>query len=199
MKSKLYFYYGAMGAAKTSQLLITNFNYLEKGMTTILITPEIDNRCEKGIIKSRIGMEAKADIVANNQKNLYKEVLIYKEVLNNLKYKTIDVIIVDEVQFLTVKQINQLSDIVDQLNITVLCFGLKTDFKNKLFPGSKRLIELADTIIELKTMCHCGKKATCNMRINNGKAIKNGSQIQVGGNESYVAVCRKCWKDGRIT
>jgi thymidine kinase len=192
MKSKLYFYYGAMGAAKTSQLLITNFNYLEKGMRTVLITPEIDNRYEKGIIKSRIGMEAKADIVANNQTNLQKELS------NHLKSKKIDVIIVDEVQFLTIKQINQLSDIVDNLNIPVLCFGLKTDFKNKLFAGSKRLFELTDTIIELKTMCHCGKKAICNMRINNGRAIKNGSQIQIGGNESYIAVCRKCWKEGRI-
>ncbi len=193
MKSKLYFYYGAMGAAKTSQLLITNFNYLEKGMKTVLITPEIDNRYKKGIIKSRIGMEAKADIVANNQTNLQKELS------NHLKSKKIDVIIVDEVQFLTIKQINQLSDIVDKLNIPVICFGLKADFKNKLFSGSKRIIELADTITELKTMCHCGKKAICNMRINDGKAIKNGSQIQIGGNESYIAVCRKCWKDGRIS
>jgi len=99
---------------------------------------------------------------------------------------------------LTVKQIDQLSDIVDKLNISVICFGLKADFKNKLFQGSKRIIELADTITELKTMCHCGKKAICNMRINNGKAIKNGSQIQIGGNESYIAVCRKCWKDGIV-
>jgi len=192
MKSKLYFYYGAMGAAKTSQLLITNFNYLEKGMNSILITPAIDDRHQKGIIKSRIGIEAKADIVTYKQTNIFKEIVQFS------KSKTIDVIIVDEVQFLTVKQINQLSDIVDDLNIPVLCFGLKSDFKNKLFTGSKRLIELTDTIIEIKTMCHCGKKATCNMRINDGKAIKNGSQIQIGGNESYIAVCRKCWKNGLI-
>jgi len=192
MNAKLYYYYGAMGSSKTAQLLITNFNYLEKGMSTVLVTSGIDDRYEIGNIKSRIGIEAKADIITNQKLNLYDTIV------ELLKVKRIDIIMVEEAQFLTKKQIDQLSNIVDELNITVICYGLKQDFKYNLFPGSKRLLEIADTINEIKTMCHCGKKATSVLRLHNGKAIKSGSQIQTGGNESYVSVCRKCWKLGKI-
>lgn len=182
-----------MGSSKTAQLLITNFNYIEKGMSTALITSNIDDRYSVGIIKSRIGIEAKSDIVASESMNLYTEVG------SLLKTKDIDIILVEECQFLTKKQIDQLSDVVDELNITVICFGLKQDFKCELFPGSKRLLEIADSINEIKTMCHCGKKATSVLRLQNGKIVRSGAQILTGGNESYLSVCRKCWKDGKIT
>lgn len=177
MKAKLYFYYGAMGASKTAQLLITNFNYKEKGMNTILITSSIDDRDGIGIIKSRIGMESKADIVTTNNTNLFSRIT------NLLKTQKIDIIITEESQFLTKKQIDQLGDIVDTLGIPVICFGLKQDFKNNLFKGAQRLLELADSISEIKTMCHCGKKANCNLRLIDGKSTKKGAQIQTGGNQ----------------
>lgn len=192
MKAKLYFYYGAMGDAKTAQLLITNFNYKEQGMNTLLATSSIDDRDGVGVIKSRIGIEAKADLV------IYEDTNFYEIVLELMKKQKIDLIIVEEAQFLSKCQVEQLSDIVDALNIVVICYGLKTDFKNKLFTGSKRLMELSDSIQEIKTMCHCGRKANCNLRLSNGEAIKTGVQIQTGGNESYIAVCRKCWKLGRV-
>lgn len=188
MKAKLYFKYGAMGAAKTAQLLITNFNYIEKGMSTVLITSSIDDRDGLGIIKSRIGIEAKADILAAKSTN------IYNRITSLIKKQKIDVILVEEAQFLTAKQIDQLTDIVDTLNITVFCFGLKQDFRFSLFSGSKRLLEVADTISEIKTMCKCGRKAVGALRIKNGKVVKKGDQVYTGGNESYIAVCRKCWK-----
>ena len=192
MKAKLYFYYGAMGSAKTAQLLITNFNYIERGMSTVLITSGLDDRDGIGNIKSRIGIEAKADIVTRKNTHLYNRIA------SLIKKQKIDVVIVEEAQFLTKKQIDQLSDVVDTLNITVFCYGLKQDFRYNLFPGSKRLLEIADTITEIKTMCHCGRKATGALRIKNGKISKSGDQVETGGNESYIAVCRKCWKLGRV-
>jgi thymidine kinase len=191
MEAKLYFHYGAMGSSKTAQLLITNFNYLERGLKTFLVAPKIDNRYSIGTIKSRIGIEAKADLISDDKTD-------FSQLNDTLKENEIDIVIVDEVQFLSSEQIYQLSEIVDLLDISVICFGLRVDFKNKLFNGSKALMELADVITEIKTMCHCGKKAICNMRISNGKAVKNGSQIQIGGNETYIAVCRKCYKEGRF-
>jgi len=192
MKAKLYFYYGAMGSTKSAQLLTTNFNYNEKNMKTLLMTSKIDTRFSEGIIQSRIGIKAKVDLIIDKSTN------ILKFTVDKLSDSVVDVILVDEIQFLQPKQIDQLSDIVDILNIPVLCYGLRADFKSKFFPASKRLMEIADTISEIKTMCHCGKKATFTARVVNDKVTKKGEQVLVGGNESYISLCRKCWKLGRL-
>ena len=194
MKSKLYFFYGAMGSTKTAHLLTTNFNYMEKNLSTLLITSGRDDRSGTGIIASRIGLNAKADIIVYPETNLYSAIT-EAEVSKRGK---VDVILADEIQFFTPKQIDQLGDVVDYLERSVLCYGLKIDFQSHFFPATLRLMEIADTITEIKTMCHCGKKATYNARIQNGKMVVEGEQIQTGGNETYTAVCRKCWKRGSI-
>lgn len=192
MKAKMYFKYGTMGSSKTAQLLITDFNYKEKGLNTLLITSCTDDRDGIGKIKSRVGIEKEADIVVESKTDLYS--VISKKLRKN----NIDIVISEESQFLTKEQVEQLSDVVDVMGVTVVCFGLKTDFRNNLFEGSQRLLELADTIEEIKGMCHCGRKANCNMRLKNGIPVKEGEQIETGGNESYIAVCRKCWKTNKI-
>lgn len=182
--AKLYFKYGAMGSSKTAQALITKFNYEELNMRVWLIKPSIDTRDGADMIKSRIGLEQRANIITPEQ-NIAEE------------YRTAgrhDVIIADEAQFFTPEQIDQLREIVDDENIPVLCFGLRTDFLTHFFPGARRLMELADSITEIKTVCACGRKATVNARIDeNGRVITEGDQVFLGGNDSYIAMCHKCW------
>ena len=184
--AKLYFKYGAMGSSKSAQALITQFNYEELGMTVWLIKPSIDTRDGADIIKSRIGLARSAQIITPEQD-------IVKEYAKAGRH---DVIISDEAQFFTPEQIDQLRELVDFEDIPVLCFGLRTDFLTHVFPGSKRLLELADSITEIKTVCACGRKATVNARIDeNGRVITHGDQVFLGGNDSYVAMCHRCWKN----
>lgn len=184
--AKLYFKYGAMGSSKSAQALTTKFNYEEKGMTVWLIKPGTDTRDGANIIKSRIGLSQKAQVISpdDNIIDAYHEAGNY------------DVIIADEAQFLTPEQIDQLRVLVDEENLPVLCFGLRTDFQTHFFPGARRLMELADSITEIKTICECGRKATVNARFDdNGKVITEGAQVVLGGNDRYTAMCHKCWID----
>ena len=186
--AKLYFKYGAMGSSKTAQALITKYNYEENDLQVWLIKPSADTRDGAAILRSRIGLEAQVEVIP-------PEVDIYARFLGG-KARRSDVIIVDECQFLTEKQIDQLRNIVNEHNIPVLCFGLRTDFQTRLFPGSRRLMELADCIEEIKTMCDCGAKATVNARINDGYIVTEGAQVVLGGNDSYIAMCHKCYIRG---
>ncbi len=184
--AKLYFKYGAMGSSKSAQALITKFNYEEQGMSVWLIKPGTDTRDGADIIKSRIGLSQRAQVIGPDEsiKKAYEEAGNY------------DVIIVDEAQFMTPEQIDELRDLVDEEDLPVLCFGLKTDFRTHFFPGSHRLMELADSITEIKTICECGRKATVNARFDdNGRVITEGDQVVLGGNDRYTAMCYKCWKD----
>ena len=181
--AKLYFKYGTMGSSKTAQALITKFNYEERGMKTVLIKPSVDTRDGKNICKSRIGLSAEA-LTVNKSFNLFK-------LIKDMK---VDVVIVDECQFLTEDQVDQLADVVMEMDVPVLCFGLRADFQTHLFPGSKRLFEIADSITEIKYICECGNKAVVNARLDeNGRVVTEGSQVLIGGNDRYVAMCRKCW------
>jgi thymidine kinase len=183
--AKLYFKYGAMGSSKTANALITKFNYEERGMKVWLLKPSIDDRDGADVIRSRIGLCEKAHVVT-------PDVDLFDEFSRRHDYH---VIIADECQFFTSKQIDQLRRIVDQLDIPVLCFGLRTDFLTHLFEGSRRLFEIADSINEIKTICSCGNKAIVNARIDgDGKTVTEGGQILIGGNDSYIAMCHSCWK-----
>lgn len=183
--AKLYFKYGAMGSSKTAQVLITKFNYEERGMRVFLIKPEIDKRDGADIIRSRIGLSATAVCIPKDAD--------LTEIFKKEK-KKYDVIIADECQFFAKEQIDALRGIVDKMNIPVLCFGLRTDFLTHLFPGSARLFEVADSIAEIKTICTCGAKATVNARLNaKGQIVTHGSQVMLGGNDRYIAMCHKCW------
>ncbi len=183
--AKLYFKYGAMGSSKTAQALITRFNYMELGMSVWLIKPSVDTRDGADVIKSRIGLEARAQVITPEQ-----------DIIDEYqKQPGHDVIIADEAQFFTPAQIDQLRQLVDEEDIPVLCFGLRTDFLTHFFPGAQRLMELADSLTEIKTVCACGRKATVNARIDaTGRIITQGDQVFLGGNDSYVAMCHKCWK-----
>ena len=184
--AKLYFKYGAMGSSKSAQALITQFNYEELGMTVWLIKPSTDTRDGADIIRSRIGLQRFAQIITPEQ-NILEE---YR------KIGARSVVIADEAQFFTPEQIDQLRELVDSEDVPVLCFGLRTDFLTHFFPGARRLMELADSITEIKTVCACGRKATVNARIDaNGRIITHGAQVFLGGNDSYVAMCHKCWID----
>ena len=183
--SKLYFKYGAMGSSKSAQALITKFNYEELGMSVWLIKPSTDTRDGADIIRSRIGLECRAQIITPSED--------IREAYRAIGRR--DVIIADEAQFFSPAQIDQLREIVDDEDIPVLCFGLRTDFLTRFFPGSQRLMELADSLTEIKTICACGSKATVNARIDGqGHIVTEGSQILLGGNDSYVAMCHRCWK-----
>ena len=186
--AKLYFKYGAMGSSKTAQALITKYNYEENDLKVWLIKPSADTRDGAQILRSRIGLEAQVEAIAPN-------VDIYARFLGG-KARRCDVIIVDECQFMTERQIDQLRTIVDEHNIPVMCFGLRTDFQTKLFPGSRRLMEVADTIQEIKTICDCGAKATVNARISDGYIVTEGAQVVLGGNDCYIAMCHKCYVKG---
>ncbi len=187
--AKLYFKYGAMGSSKTAQALITKYNYEENDLKVWLIKPSADTRDGEQILRSRIGLEAMVEVIP-------PETDIYARYLGTRELDC-DVIIVDECQFLTEAQIDQLRAIVDDHNIPVMCFGLRTDFQTRLFPGSRRLMEVADTIQEIKTICDCGAKATVNARIDgNGHIVTQGAQVVLGGNDSYIAMCHKCYVRG---
>ena len=187
--AKLYFKYGAMGSSKTAQALITKYNYEENDLNVWLIKPSADTRDGQQILRSRIGLEAKCQVIppAADVYRLFEEHQAGK----------CHVIIVDECQFLAAEQIDQLRAIVNDYNIPVLCFGLRTDFQTRLFPGSLRLMELADVIEEIKTMCDCGVKATVNARIDSqGHIVTEGAQVVLGGNDSYIAMCHRCYIAG---
>ncbi|QTH64144.1 thymidine kinase [Psychrosphaera ytuae] len=186
--AQLYFYYSAMNAGKSTTLLQSSFNYKERGMEPQIYTAAIDNRYEVGKVTSRIGLEAPARIF-NNETDLKADVL------DLLKEKKVDCILVDESQFLSKQQVDQLTQVVDELKIPVLCYGLRTDFLGELFEGAQYLLAWADKLIELKTVCHCGRKANMVLRTDeNGKAIADGDQVQIGGNDRYVSMCRKHYK-----
>ena len=183
--AKLYFKFGAMGSSKSAQALINRFNYKELGMTVWLIKPSTDTRDGADIIRSRIGLEAHAQVITPEQ-NIVDE---YHKVGRH------DVIIADEAQFFTPEQIDQLRELVDDEDLPVLCFGLRTDFLTRFFPGAQRLMELSDSLTEIKTVCACGRKATVNARLDaDGKVVTQGDQVFLGGNDSYIAMCHKCWK-----
>ena len=186
--AKLYFKYGAMGSRKTAQALITKYNYEENDLNVWLIKPGADLRDGEGVLKSRIGLEAKVQMIP-------ADVDVY-EIFARTQAETCDVIIVDECQFMTMEQIDQLRAIVNDYNVPVMCFGLRTDFQTKLFPGSMRLMEVADTIQEIKTICDCGAKATVNARISDGYIVTEGDQVFLGGNDAYIAMCHKCYIKG---
>ena len=185
--AKLYFKYGAMGSSKTAQALITKFNYEERGMRVWLIKPATDTRDGESVIRSRIGLAAECTPIASGASILD---MFLSE------HKDIDVIIGDECQFFTPEQVNDMRRIVDEYDIPVLCFGLRTDFLTTLFPGSRRLFEVADSIAEIKTICRCGSKATVNARISeDGRVVTKGSQVMLGGNDAYIAMCHRCYME----
>jgi len=187
--AKLYFRYGSMSCGKTLDLLKTKFNYNERGKSVIIFTSKKDDRYGKNVVKSRIGIESDAIGVDDTF-----EILKY---ITNLTLKP-DCILVDEVQFLTEKHIMELSDVVDSLDISVICYGLKSDFKQELFPGSKSLLSICDVIENIPVICWCGKKATVNARIIDNKIVYSGEQVLIGGNDCYLSLCRKHWKEGKI-
>ena len=204
--SKLYFKFGAMGSSKTANALMTRFNYLEKNHSVWLIKPQTDTRDdyidESGkivtVVKSRIGLEAPANVIKDNAditelfKTANADIVINDTVVKTQK---IDVIICDECQFFTEDQIDQLKYIAENENVPVICFGLRSDFRTKLFPGSKRLFEIADSITEVKSICECGKKAIVNARFDgNGNIVTDGAQVEIGGNEKYKSMCWSCWQ-----
>ena len=187
--AKLYFKYGAMGSSKTAQALITKYNYEENDLKVWLIKPSADTRDGKQILRSRIGLEAEVEGIPPDMDILAR--------FDETRRGSCNVIIVDECQFLTEQQIDELRSVVNDRNVPVMCFGLRTDFQTRLFPGSRRLMELADEIQEIKTMCDCGAKATVNARIDSdGHIITQGAQVVLGGNDNYIAMCHKCYIRG---
>lgn len=184
--AKLYFYYGAMGSSKTANALMTEYNYAERGQKALLGKTNIDTRNGIYKIKSRIGLE--------------KDCVLLLDIcaMEDEALKGYDAIIVDEIQFAAKEQIDFLARIVDELDVPVLCYGLRTDFQTNLFEGSKRLLELADEIKEVKTVCWCGKKATCNARYNEQGIVREGSQVLLGANDEYIALCRKHFMEGKL-
>jgi len=186
--AKLYFKYGAMGSSKTAQALITKYNYEENDMKVWLIKPSADTRDGVQILRSRIGLAATVEVMTPD--------MDIHAIYGNTRVGKCDAVIVDECQFLTEEQIEQLRAIVNDYNVPVMCFGLRTDFQTRLFPGSRRLMELADCIEEIKTMCDCGSKATVNARISDGYIVTEGAQVVLGGNDSYIAMCHRCYIRG---
>ena len=187
--AKFYFYYSAMNAGKTTTLLQSAYNYHERGMRTLILTPRLDHRAGPGVVASRIGLKAKA-LVFDPEDDLLQ--LISADIAARGK---LDCVLVDEAQFLGKSQVWQLSDVVDLLAIPVLAYGLRTDFRGELFEGSRHLLALADNLVEIKTICHTGKKATMVVRVDDqGRAVKDGPQVEIGGNERYVSVSRAQFK-----
>ncbi|WP_114787114.1 thymidine kinase [Vibrio tetraodonis] len=187
--AQMYFYYSAMNAGKSTTLLQSSFNYQERGMTPLIYTAALDDRYGIGKVSSRIGLQSDAQLFRTDT-NLYQEIAALDEVQKR------HCILVDECQFLSKQQVYQLTEVVDKLNIPVLCYGLRTDFLGELFEGSKYLLSWADKLIELKTICHCGRKANMVIRTDeNGNAIAQGDQVAIGGNDRYVSVCRQHYKE----
>jgi thymidine kinase len=183
--AKLYFYYAAMNAGKSTTLLQADFNYRERGMETMLWTADLDHRAGAGTIGSRIGLETSA-------RRYRDELSLFDAIVAELIKRKLHCILVDEAQFLTRDHVLQLCRIADELSIPVLCYGLRTDFQGQLFPGSSALLALADALIELKAVCECGRKATMNLRVDSeGHAVASGEQTEIGGNDRYVALCRR--------
>jgi thymidine kinase len=189
--AKLYFYYSSMNAGKSTVLLQSSYNYRERGMHTLMFAPAVDDRAGVGRIQSRIGLsgEGRAFAPADN---------LLERVRTEHTAQPLACVLVDEAQFLSRAQARQLSDVVDTLDIPVLCYGLRTDFQGNLFEGSAALLAWADTLTEIKTICHCGRKATMVLRVDGtGRVVREGVQIEIGGNEAYVSVCRRHFKEGR--
>lgn len=193
-KGKLYFRYGTMGSAKTAMLLTSAYNFEERGLRYLCMKPEIDTRDKENVIRSRIGIERRCEWIRQDM-DLY--VMLSDRFRKDGEIT--DWILVDEAQFLQPEQVDQLSRIVDDFGSNVVCYGLRTDFKSNLFPGSRRLFEIADTIDEIKSTCTCGHKTIVNARLDeNGDFVEDGAQVEIGGNERYMAVCRKCWRNKKI-
>lgn len=191
---KLYFRYGTMGSAKTAMLLTQAYNFEERGLRYLCMKPEVDTRDKLNVIRSRIGIERTCEWIGQDV-DLYD--LLSERFRND--GEPMDWILIDESQFLQPEQVDQLSRIVDDFGTNVVCYGLRTDFKSKLFEGSRRLFEIADTIDEIKSTCTCGHKTIVNARFdNNGDFVEEGAQVEIGGNERYMAVCRKCWRNKKI-
>ncbi len=183
--AKLYFYYASMNAGKSTTLLQANFNYHERGMTTMLWTAEFDDRGGDRAIESRIGLHSQAHRFAADTD-------LHERVMAAHKVEPLACVMVDEAQFLTEPQVWQLARLADQAGIPVLCYGLRTDFQGELFPGAKLLLGIADSLVELKAVCHCGRKSSMNLRVDeSGAAVRQGAQTEIGGNDRYVALCRK--------
>ena len=181
--AKLYFRYGAMGSSKTANAVMVQYNYRERGQQVLMLKPKLENRDGATVVRSRCGLEAECR---------------YVEDLPEISLEGIDCVIVDEAHFLTRAQVRSLVDIVDDYGIPVICYGLRTDFRGELFEGSRELLCWADTIEEIKTVCWCGHKATFNARIFNGKIVREGEQILLGGNSAYISLCRRHWKSGEL-
>ena len=187
--AKLYFYYASMNAGKSTTLLQADFNYRERGMHTMLWTASLDDRGEESAIESRIGLGADAHRYTHDT-DLWAEIMV------SHNEKPLNCVLVDEAQFLSKDQVWQLARLSDEASIPVLCYGLRTDFQGELFPGSAALLGIADALVELKAVCHCGRKATMNLRVDeSGKAVKQGEQTEIGGNDRYVALCRRHFKE----
>ena len=191
--AKLYFYYSAMNAGKSTTLLQSSYNYRERGMQTLLLTPQLDNRAESGRVASRIGLDAEAHVFTQFD-NVF-------EIAGGVSSESpIHCVLVDEAQFLTRQQVHQLSEVVDRLDIPVLAYGLRTDFQGSLFEGSQWLLAWADNLVEIKTICHCGRKATMVLRLDeSGRVLRAGEQIKIGGSDQYLSVCRQHFKEGITT
>ncbi len=191
---KLYFKYGTMGSAKTAMLLTTAYNFEERGMDHLCLKPVIDTRHERNVIRSRIGIERECMWIYP-ETNLYDMLRgVFRE-----RGRIIEWILIDEAQFLVAYQIDQLARIVDDYGVNVMCYGLRTDFQSHLFEGSRRLFEIADSIEEIKSTCNCGRKTIINARFDaNGDFVEEGPKVEIGGDERYMAVCRKCWRNKRI-
>lgn len=186
---KLYFHYSTMNAGKSTVLLQAAHNYRERGMDTYLLTPGFDDRAGRGRIASRIGIEAQADTFAADEN-------LFDKIAKRLDHSQVACVFVDEAQFLSEEQVWHLARAVDDLRVPVMCYGLRVDFQGKLFPGSATLLALADEMREVRTICHCGKKATMVIRQDaDGEAVTDGAQVQIGGNETYVSLCRRHWRD----
>ena len=183
--AKLYFYYGAMGSSKTAQALMASYNYAEKGQKALMVKADSDNRDGLYKVHSRTGLEEPCILLSELVK------------MSDGYIQDYDAVIVDEAQFASKEEIDFLSDIVDRLNIPVMCYGLRADFRNELFPGSARLLAIADELNQIKTVCWCGKNATCNARYNEKGIVRKGAQIVIGGNDKYVSLCRKHFKEGK--
>ena len=181
--AKLYFRYGAMGSSKTANAIMVQYNYAERGQKVLMVKPQLDNRDGERTVLSRCGLSAEC---------------VFMEELPGIDVRQYDCVIVDEAQFLTKNQVQQLVHIVDELNVPVICYGLRADFQGNFFEGSLWLMAWADSIEEVKTICWCGRKATCNARVMDGRVIKEGDQILLGGNSQYVSLCRKHWASGEL-
>ena len=187
--AQLYFYYSSMNAGKSTSLLQSSYNYRERGMNTFVLTAAIDDRAGVGKISSRIGLEVEAQIFAEKDD-------LTQMIATTHAHQKQHCILIDEAQFLSKEQVKQLTYVVDILDIPVLCYGLKTDFQGELFIGSQYLLAWADKLVELKTICHCGRKANMVMRLDqHGRAMKEGEQVEIGGNESYESVCRTHFRE----